>query len=126
MPSDEKLWQAYREAAAKEEVKMVKICPTSQSWEDSRRFLRFTDSVVKEGGKPIIAPAMSPAQQVEGERQGSYGEIVRVLTLFYGGHLTFARMGQGSAPGQISYEEMPRLMANVEGVGLPDLERSRR
>jgi 3-dehydroquinate dehydratase type I len=123
MPPDDMLRLVYRDNSHGANIEAVKLCPTSNSWEDSLRFLRFTDSTARAGGMPLIAPAMNPVANGHNGGPKYYGEIVRVLTLFYGGHLTFARVGQGSAPGQMAYEDMPRLMANVEVRGLPELEK---
>ena len=107
-PSSDALGVIYSRLRRRE-AQIVKIATTSNSWDDSLRMLRLAATASRGGGQ-IIALAM-----------GDYGKITRVLAPFYGTQLTFARVGEGSAPGQMSFDELNAAMERAAAAGIPKM-----
>lgn len=73
---------------------MAKVATMARSWSDNRRLL---DLLKRRWPKPLIVVGM-----------GAVGEITRVVGPSRGSVLTYAAAGRGSAPGQLSLDEIVR------------------
>jgi 3-dehydroquinate dehydratase / shikimate dehydrogenase len=83
---------AILERACAGPAQIGKVATMVNSWSDNRRLLNLS---AQSWAKPVIVAGM-----------GETGQITRVLALARGGFLTYAALGQGSAPGQIPVREM--------------------
>jgi 3-dehydroquinate dehydratase-1 len=73
-----------------------------QSEEDVSRLLSVAKAVCDEFDRPLIAIAM-----------GRLGTVSRTEGERYGSAMTFAALGQGSAPGQIPVDQLRRELERV-------------
>jgi 3-dehydroquinate dehydratase type I len=117
MPTRMELLAAYDSATAIKGASFVKICPTGSSWDDALTMLQFTHLVTEANEKPVITPLMKAENSA-----GRFSEAVRVLNVFYGSAITFAKDGEtGSAPGQLTYGDMLRAFERVQEIGVPKI-----
>ncbi|MBQ0078336.1 MAG: type I 3-dehydroquinate dehydratase, partial [Eubacterium sp.] len=83
---------------------MFKVAAMSHSKEDSTALLKATAYLTKKEIGPVVTMAMGPE-----------GVITRIVGGKYGSVMTFASVGQASAPGQISADIMKKKLDEFYG-----------
>ncbi len=117
MPSKEELFAIYRSIEEIPGAAFAKICPTGTNFDDALTMLQFTQAITQPDRKPVITPLMKAENST-----GRFSETVRVLNVFYGSAITFAKDGEaGSAPGQLTYGDMLRAFDRVQEIGIPNV-----
>jgi 3-dehydroquinate dehydratase-1 len=91
--------QLTRMASIKPDV--IKLATVAETDEDARALLNATSRFTESHHIPTIAIAM-----------GLPGQVTRVLGHLYGSCATFASVGQGSAPGQMSLDNLLVALSN--------------
>lgn len=104
-PSIDELVKMYREAKelGADIFKVASSTDEKNGERDCAKILRFVEVYGK--NKDIVAIAM-----------GKYGESTRALSPLYGSPFTFARVGEGSAPGQPTISELNESWSKLDRV----------
>lgn len=93
-------------------VDVIKFATIGETMQDTLNMLQFAYTLKQRGGLPTIPLVMKEV-----------GRISRVLAPYFGAEITFARRGEGSAPGQIDYYDIFGLFDQVDRLGVPDIMR---
>lgn len=95
----------------KEGASIVKIAPLAQNLEEASRVLRLYHKGFARGS--VLAFA-----------RGEAGTFTRIACTGLGAPFTYCCSGSPIAPGQLSYEEMSRLLGKAEGIKIGDMDQS--
>jgi 3-dehydroquinate dehydratase-1 len=91
-------------------VNVVKFASIGETMQDTLNMLQFAYTMQQRSCLPTIPLVMKEV-----------GRISRVLAPYFGAEITFARRGEGSAPGQIDYYDIFKLFDQVDRLGVPDI-----
>jgi 3-dehydroquinate dehydratase len=109
-PDVETLIRLYGIMKVGKRVDVIKFATIGETMQDTLSMLQFARTIQQRGGLPTIPLVMKEK-----------GRLSRVLAPYLGAEITFTRIGEGSAPGQIDYYDIFRLFDQVDRIGVPDV-----